>query len=344
MRIWICVAVLLSVTTNTVVAFLNPSIGKENGIAKRYVKPAVHCWSALAASALDSSIPCKEGTVEVSRTINETRHVYNLSYKLHRPMSLSSRKAAPIVVLHGGPSVPSDYLYPLVKAVPYRSILFYDQLGCGLSDEPTDEGAYSIDLAVDDLEVVLDKVGLLRYHLYGQSFGGILAYEFLKRVAERRAAGNNDNNNGDDNDEGCLSVILSSTPTDVQQVEREAEYLITKLDSPTLFRETHQCRTSEIPQPLVDAYARAGTVWRGTSAIQTYVAAPPRESATRMPSCLVLRGEHDFVTPVCTEEWRNLFNSRTVRQRILLGCSHHGLLENQAEYGDTVDSFFSEYD
>lgn len=257
-------------------------------------------------------------------------------------MSLSSRKAAPIVVLHGGPSVPSDYLYPLVQAVPYRSILFYDQLGCGMSDEPTFRGAYSIDLAIDDLEVILAKVGVRRYHLYGQSFGGILAYEFLKRLAERRGTDSGKNDDGDDG--GCLSVILSSTPTNVEQVEREANRLISELDSDTLFRETHQCRTPEMPQPLVDAYAHAGTVWRGTAAIQTYVATPPHESATRMPSCLVLQGEHDFVTPVCTDEWKNLFNSRTVRQRTMLGCSHHGLLENQAMYGDIVDSFFQEYD
>lgn len=51
-------------------------------------------------------------------------------------MSMSSRQAAPLVVLHGGPSVPSDYLYPLAGVVPYRTIIYFDQLGCGKSDEP----------------------------------------------------------------------------------------------------------------------------------------------------------------------------------------------------------------
>jgi proline iminopeptidase len=53
-------------------------------------------------------------------------------------MTLSSQKACPILVLHGGPSVPSNYLLPLVNVVPYRSIVLYDQLGCGKSDEPDD--------------------------------------------------------------------------------------------------------------------------------------------------------------------------------------------------------------
>jgi proline iminopeptidase len=340
MRVVVSVSIQLLVTTNVVVAFLNPFAIKDIIAATTNKAKAVR-FSFLSASSLDdSSVPCKVGTIEVPRTVNETRQVFNLSYRLYRPMSLSSRKAAPVVVLHGGPSVPSDYLYPLVKAVPYRSILFYDQLGCGFSDEPTLTEAYSIELAVDDLEVVLAKAGVRRYHLYGQSFGGILAYEFLKRVAERQS----DGTFNDDDDEGCLSVVLSSTPTNVQLVEREAEELMSKMESPSLFRETHQCRTPDLPQPLIDAYAHAGTVWRGTAAIRTYVATPPHELASLMPSCLILQGEHDFVTPACTEEWRNLFNSRSVRQRILSGCSHHGLLENQALYGDALDSFLSEYD
>jgi hypothetical protein len=124
-----------------------------------------------ATTATDYSfIPSKEGILKVTRQLNDsTNHdEYNLAYRIFRPMSLSSRKAAPILVLHGGPSVPSDYLYPLVKAVPYRSIVFYDQLGCGGSDEPNDKNAYSIEKALDDLEALLKKLSIRRFHLYGQ--------------------------------------------------------------------------------------------------------------------------------------------------------------------------------
>lgn len=270
---------------------------------------------------------------------------FHLSYQLVRPMSLSSRQAAPIVVLHGGPSVPSNYCYPLAKHVPYRSILFYDQLGCGRSDEPPKMEHYSIDQAVDDLEVVLKQLSIRRFHLYGQSFGGILAFEYLKRCAQQ---GRRDH----DDDEGCLSVILSSTPTNVRQVEEEAQRLVDALPDPEFFRETHQCRTPEFPEPLANAYASAGTVWRGTTAIQDYFAQPPTNTnndgnnnkVSIMPSALVLRGEHDFVTEVCSKDWKELFNSRSIRERTLQDCSHHGLHENAIMYGDIVDSFFAEYD
>jgi pimeloyl-ACP methyl ester carboxylesterase len=163
-----------------------------------------------------------------------------------------------------------------------------------------------------------------------------LAYEYLKRLAERK----------DDilPDEGCLSVILSSSPCNVKQVEDEAGRLIEQLETPELFRETHQCRMPEMPDALKEAYDKAGTVWRGTTAISDYVATSPSEDAARMPICMVMRGEHDFVTEACVEDWRNLFNSRSVRYKTLDGCSHHGLLENPAVYGDIVDSFYAEYD
>lgn len=278
-----------------------------------------------------------EGTMTVTRGPEECQ----LAYRIVRPMALSSQQAAPIVVLHGGPSVPSDYCYPLQDHVPYRSIVHYDQIGCGSSSEPTDLALYSIDAALDDLEALLRKLGLRRFHLYGQSFGGILAFEYAKRVAERVEEG----------DVKCLSVILSSAPTSVAMVEHEANQLVAALgvdnehdDVAERFRMAHQCRTSESPAPLKDAYAHAGTVWRGTTAIADYEAKPPGPTARRMPSCLVLRGEHDFVSEKCVQDWKECFNHKFVRYALLEGCSHHGLLENGPMYGDLVDSFFGEYD
>jgi proline iminopeptidase len=214
---------------------------------------------------------------------------------------------------------------------------------------------------VDDLELLLKKLNVRLFHLYGQSYGGILAFEYCKRVAERK---------GDTNNEEeccCLSVILSSTPTSVALVETEVHRLLDELkkdddetttttneeegteeeDTKALwerFRIQHQVQTPEMPLPLVDAYAQAGTIWRGTAAIPDYVASPPTENAARLPSAMILRGQHDFVTATCTQDWGSAFHHKFVRQVVLAGCAHHGLLEQPRLYGDTVDSFFSEYD
>ncbi|KAL3931388.1 MAG: hypothetical protein SGARI_004219 [Bacillariaceae sp.] len=111
-----------------------------------------------------------------------------------------------------------------------------------------------------------------------------------------------------------------------------------------LFRVKHQCRLPEMPTPLKDAYANAGTVWRGTIAIADYVARPPSEEASRMPSTLILRGEHDFVSQSSVDAWKEAFNTKFLRYKTMDGCSHHGLLEKGPEYGEIIDSYFAEYD
>ena len=106
---------------------------------------------------LMQSVAVNDGTVEVKRTFvpskakdesgdddatgETTTEIYSVATRVFRPMSMSSRQAAAVLVLHGGPSVPSDYLYPLVDFVPYRCMIFFDQIGCGRSSQPKDVNA-----------------------------------------------------------------------------------------------------------------------------------------------------------------------------------------------------------
>ena len=62
-----------------------------------------------------------------------------------------------------------------------------------------------------------------------------------------------------------------------------------------------------------------------------------------MPSSLVLRGEHDFVTDDCVKEWKEVYNHPFVCYKVLEGCSYHGLLEDREAYGVLVESYISEY-
>eukprot|EP00980_Cylindrotheca_fusiformis_P001931 scaffold439_cov88-Cylindrotheca_fusiformis.AAC.4 len=291
-----------------------------------------------------SASTTNEGYVQVSRSDGSD---HKLAYRVARPMALSSNQAAPIVTLHGGPSVPSNYLYPLEQVIPYRSIVFYDQLGCGKSDEPKDKSLYSIADSVQDLKAILKKLGIRRFHLYGQSYGGILAFEYMKHVAEH-------NDEGDSSK--CLSAILSSAPSNIKELENEIDRLMgiflesndgacTAEEFVEWFRINHQCRLPEMPSILGDAYDNAGTVWSGTAAIYDYVAEPPSAAASRMPSTLLMRGEFDFVSEESAiMAWKAAFNTKFVRCKTLKGCSHHGLLENGTIHGEIVDSFFSEYD
>ncbi len=83
------------------------------------------------------------------------------------------------IVLHGGPGASHDYLVPFadLAARGYRVIL-YDQLGCGRSDRARDEGEYSVDRDVEDLDEFRRAMGLDRVHLLGSSYGGMLAIAY----------------------------------------------------------------------------------------------------------------------------------------------------------------------
>lgn len=70
-------------------------------------------------------------------------------------------------------------------SMDYR-ILSYDKRGHGLSDSPP--GDYSLDDHLDDLEGLLDHVGLERLALCGVSVGGMIAQGFALRAPERLGA------------------------------------------------------------------------------------------------------------------------------------------------------------
>jgi proline-specific peptidase len=89
------------------------------------------------------------------------------------------RGKLPVLVLHGGPGFPHDYLEDLSGLTDDgRTVVFYDQIGCGRSDHPDDPGLWVIDTFVDEVAAVRDALGLDRVHLLGHSWGGWLALEY----------------------------------------------------------------------------------------------------------------------------------------------------------------------
>src|SRR5215472_5657316 len=83
-------------------------------------------------------------------------------------------RRTPLLLLHGGPGTPHDYLEPFEALVTERPVVFYDQLGCGRSDRPDDPGLWSMDLFLEELAEVRAALGLDRDHLLGHSWGGML--------------------------------------------------------------------------------------------------------------------------------------------------------------------------
>jgi proline iminopeptidase len=86
----------------------------------------------------------------------------------------------PVLTLHGGPGFPHFYFECFEDFLPPAGIRFwyYDQLGCGFSDHPDDPSLWTVARYRGEVEQVRSALGLDRFVLYAQSWGGMLAIEY----------------------------------------------------------------------------------------------------------------------------------------------------------------------
>jgi proline iminopeptidase len=94
--------------------------------------------------------------------------------------------AVKVLLLHGGPGFSHDYLKAFTPHVPGSglTIYYYDQLGCGNSDRPTDTSLWTLDRYLAEVEEVRRGLGLHRFVLYGHSWGGMLGIEYALKYPQ----------------------------------------------------------------------------------------------------------------------------------------------------------------
>lgn len=91
----------------------------------------------------------------------------------------------PLLLLHGGPGVPSYYLNPLAALAKDRPVIFYDQLGCGRSDRITDSSLLTVEKFVEQVEEIRKALGFEKFYLYGQSWGTMLGMDYYLKYPDR---------------------------------------------------------------------------------------------------------------------------------------------------------------
>ena len=70
----------------------------------------------------------------------------------------------PLLTLHDGLGAGHDYLEPLKKLATDRSVILYDQLGCGKSDQPDDPYLWRIERFATEIDTVRQALGLKQIH------------------------------------------------------------------------------------------------------------------------------------------------------------------------------------
>jgi proline iminopeptidase len=265
---------------------------------------------------------------------------------------LGEGRKPPLLLLHGGPGMGHDYLLPLSALAADREVIFYDQLGCARSDAPDDPGLYTIGQFATRIEALRDALKLDRIALYGHSWGGILAIEYL---ASRKR-------------EGVERLILSSAMASVRQANDGILHLISRMpdgerllalergreyESPdyvrlaTGFNDLHFCRINRKPpefeaslenainSPCVPIMIGNGLTIAGNLKNWDRRA---QLAAIDMPT-LIVTGEFDEVTRDCQQALRDGITGS--RLAVMQGCSHMTMTEAPVEYNAVLAKFLA---
>jgi proline-specific peptidase len=139
----------------------------------------------------------------------------------------------PLLCLHGGPGFTHYYLEALEDLADRRAVIFYDQLGCGRSDRPNDPSLWTVERFVEELSVIRRALGLERLHLFGSSWGGMLAMQY---VLDRRPA--------------LESLILCGSPASIPRWIRDCAELLCHrpADERETIRRHEQAGTTACPE------------------------------------------------------------------------------------------------
>lgn len=257
-----------------------------------------------------------------------------------------------VLGLHGGPGGSYDYLVPLFALANhgYRVVL-YDQSGSGKSEVPKDRSLFVVERFVEEVEGVRKALSLGKVHLYGHSWGGMLAQAYALKYQEN-----------------LNSLLLSGTTSSVPMLEAEAGRIfqtlpanvrkaVTKYEAlgdfqnpeyaaaVDVFNKKYQCLLDPWPETLKFSFSHfslpVGETMFGPGLVTVsgnmrYWEVTDKLQSLRVP-CLVICGDHDFLTQKLHRMiHQNIRGSKLV---ILKGASHGAMWDARDEYIKELRTF-----
>jgi L-proline amide hydrolase len=268
---------------------------------------------------------------------------------------------APVIILHGGPGAAHNYCLSMAGlAADGRAVVHYDQLGCGNSTHLPDAeaGYWTVELFVRELRNLVNQLGIRRFHLLGQSWGGMLGPEVV--LADHT---------------GISSLSICDSPTSMglwlsaaaelrAQLPLEVQQTLTRheeartTESPEyhqavdVFYARHVCRVQPMPQDVADSFAQIDaepTVYHtmnGPSEFHVIGTLKEWSVVDRLDGIgvptLVVAGEFDEAMP---STWQPFLDRiPDVRSHVFAEASHMPHVEQPAEFVRVVGGFLREHD
>ncbi len=269
---------------------------------------------------------------------------------------VGSGNATPLLLLHGGPGAPGYYLKPLEQISADRPVIFYDQLGAGRSDRPTDTSLWRVDRFVAELAQVRSSLGLDEVHILGHSWGAMLAMDYMLTEPS-----------------GVKSIIFASPALNVKRWTDDAKRLLSALPAESqmaivLHEAAGTTDAQEYQEAVMDYYRRYLTraeTWSPlleatfdniNPAIYNLMWGPSEFTASGtlrdynredvLPDLqvpvLFTAGRFDEATPETLAHFHNLVPNSEIA--IFENSAHMTMLDEPKAYADAIRQFINKVD
>ena len=269
---------------------------------------------------------------------------------------------APLVVLHGGPGAAHNYTLAMTSlAAGGRAVVHYDQLGCGRSSHfpDADPDFWTVELFVSELRALVEHLGIAdRFHLLGQSWGGMLGPEVVLSDPS-----------------GISSLSICDSPASMALWLRAANELRAQLPDEVqatlvrheqagttdsaeyvaamdVFYARHVCRVQPLPDEVkasfdqIDAEPTVYHTMNGPSEFHVIGSLKDWSVVDRLDGIsvptLVVAGAYDEARPIVWEPFVDRIPD--VRSHVFAESSHMPHVEEPEAFAAVVGAFLAEHD
>lgn len=173
-----------------------------------------------------------------------------------------------VLLLNGGPGATHEYFECMESFLPKEGIefIYYDQLGCGNSDNPKDTAMWSLPRYVEEVEQVRKALNLTsdNFYLLGHSWGGILAAEYAFKYQQNLKGLIISNmmmscpDYGRYADEVLAKQMKPEVLAEIRQIEARKDFQNPRYMELLIpnFYDQHLCRIVPNPEPVTRAMSK----------------------------------------------------------------------------------------